>query len=176
MPSGECRLQIGHGRFGGGSWAERKFSVSGRPSSAESVVTPRVAPTRRPKRRALRCGCGRDAVGYYRERGDAGGTEAQAQGVGVLDDRLRFGDGGAELLERIEALGSIKQAVAVRPVMATWPKARRAGRPSSTRSIGRDITRTSPSSWRCATGRGPTTGRSGTCPRCRPRGDSDGAR
>jgi molybdate transport system regulatory protein len=30
----------------------------------------------------------------------------------VFDDRVKFGDGRAELLERIEALGSLKQAVA----------------------------------------------------------------
>ena len=56
---------------------------------------------------------------------------------------------------------------AARPAMAMSPRVRRPDHPSFTRSIARDITRTRPSSWPCAEGRGPTTGASGTCRRSR---------
>jgi molybdate transport system regulatory protein len=51
-------------------------------------------------------------VRYHRDVATRGALKPKFKVWVVLDGRVKFGDGRAELLERVEARGSLKQAVA----------------------------------------------------------------
>ena len=51
-------------------------------------------------------------MSYHRDVATRGALTPKLKVWVVLDGRVKFGDGRAELLERVEALGSLKQAVA----------------------------------------------------------------